>query len=71
MTNIVGHDSRELGIWVDLNDRAKFLSDLQRHGALSDVECQLRSHRGSIHTMLLTADLIEINREPHMLGLRS
>ena len=65
--SIVGHDSRELGIWVDLNDRAKFLSDLQRHGSLSDVECQLRSHRGSIHTMLLTADLIEINREPHML----
>ena len=44
-----------------------FSSDLQRHGALNDVECQLRSHRGSIHTMLLTADLIEINREPHML----
>ena len=65
--NIVGHDSRELGIWVDLNDRAKFLSDLQRHGSLSEVECQLLSHRGSIHTMLLTADLIEINREPHML----
>jgi PAS domain S-box-containing protein len=64
---IVGHDSRELGIWVDLKDRAKFLSDLQRHGSLSEVECQLRSHHGSIHTMLLTADLIEINREPHML----
>jgi PAS domain S-box-containing protein len=65
--NIVGHDSRELGIWVDLNDRAKFLSDLQRHGSLSEVECQLLSHCGSVHTMLLTADLIEINREPHML----
>ena len=65
--NIVGHDSRELGIWVDLNDRAKFLSDLQRHGSLNEVECQLLSHCGSVHTMLLTADLIEINREPHML----
>jgi PAS domain S-box-containing protein len=65
--NIVGHDSRELGIWVDLNDRAKFLSDLQRHGSLSEVECQLLNHCGSVHTMLLTADLIEINREPHML----
>jgi PAS domain S-box-containing protein len=64
---IVGQDSHELNIWVDLKDRAKFLSDLQRHGSLSDVECQLRSHRGSIHTMLLTADLIEINREPHLL----
>ncbi|HSZ80523.1 MAG TPA: PAS domain S-box protein [Chthoniobacterales bacterium] len=65
--SIVGHDTRELGIWVDLNERAKFLSDLQRLGSLNDVECQLRSHRGSIHSILLTADLIEINREPHML----
>jgi PAS domain S-box-containing protein len=64
---IVGHDSRELGIWLDLNDRVKFLTDLQRNGSLSEVECQLRSQRGSVHTMLLSADIIEINREPHML----
>jgi PAS domain S-box-containing protein len=64
---IVGHDSRELGIWLDLNDRAKFLTDLQRTGSLSEVECQMRSHHGSVHTMLLSADIIEINREPHML----
>ena len=44
---IVGHDSRELGIWLDLNDRVKFLTDLQRNGSLSEVECQLRSQRGS------------------------
>jgi PAS domain S-box-containing protein len=64
---IVGHDSRELGIWLDLDDRAKFLADLQRNGSLNEVECQLRSRRGSVHTMLLSADLIEINREPYML----
>jgi PAS domain S-box-containing protein len=64
---IVGHDGRELGIWVDPNDRVRFLNDLQRNGSLSEVEFQLRSQRGSIHTMLLSADLIEINREPHIL----
>jgi PAS domain S-box-containing protein len=64
---IVGHDSAELGIWVNLDERAKFLADLQRNRSLSDVECQLRSRRGSVHTMLLSADLIEINREPHLL----
>ena len=64
---IVGHDSRELSIWLDLNDRMKFLTDLQRHGSLSEVECQLRSQRGTVHTMLLSAHLIEINGEPHML----
>ncbi len=64
---IVGHDSVELGIWVSVDERAKFLLELQRKGSLTDVECQLRSQRGTIHTMLMSADLIEINREPHLL----
>jgi PAS domain S-box-containing protein len=64
---IVGYDSDQLGIWVNLDERTKFLTDLQRHGSLSEIECQVRSQRGSVHTMLLSADLIEINREPHML----
>jgi PAS domain S-box-containing protein len=64
---IVGHDSNELGIWQNHEDRTKFLTALQRDGSLRDEECQLRSPRGSVHTMLLSADLIEINREPHVL----
>ena len=52
---------------MNLDDRAKFLTDLERNGSLSEVECQLRSWRGTVHTMLLSADIIEINREPHML----
>jgi PAS domain S-box-containing protein len=64
---IVGHDSDELGLWLNLEERAKFLTDLERNGSLSEVECQVRSQRGSVHTMLLSADIIEINREPHML----
>jgi PAS domain S-box-containing protein len=64
---ILGHDSQELGIWVNLEDRAKFLADLKREGSLRDVECQLRSRRGTIHTLLQSAEIIEINREPHLL----
>jgi PAS domain S-box-containing protein len=64
---ILGRDSEELGIWVNLDDRAKFLSDLRRKGSLRDVECELRSRRGTVHTLLQSADIIEINHEPHML----
>jgi PAS domain S-box-containing protein len=64
---IVDHDSTELDIWINADDREKFLADLQRNSSSREVECQLRSQRGSLHTMLLSADLIEINREPHML----
>jgi PAS domain-containing protein len=38
-------------------------------GSLRDVENRLRSRRGTIHTLLQSADIIEINREPHMLVL--
>jgi PAS domain S-box-containing protein len=64
---IIGHDSRELDVWSDLKDRAKFLEDLQNKGSLRDVECRLRSQRGTEHTILQSAEIIEIKREPHML----
>ena len=64
---IIGNDSQELELWVNLDDRAKFLADLRRKGSLREVECQLRSRQGTVHTLLQSADIIEINREPHML----
>ncbi len=66
---ILGHDSEELGMWVNLDDRAKFLADLERDGSLREVECQLRSRRGIVHTIVQSADIIEINREPHILAI--
>jgi PAS domain S-box-containing protein len=65
--DILGRDSQELGIWVNLEDRAKFLTDLERNGSVREVECQLRTSLGSVHTIVQSADIIEINRQPHML----
>ena len=64
---ILGHDSEELGIWVNADDRTKFLADLECNGLLREVECQLRSSRGTVHTIVQSADIIEINRETHIL----
>ena len=64
---ILGRDSEELGIWVNLDDREKFLADLRRKGSLREVRCRLRSRRGTVHTLLQSAEIIEINREPHIL----
>jgi PAS domain S-box-containing protein len=66
---ILGRDSEELGMWVNLDDRAKFLADLERDGSLREVECQLRSQLGIVHTIVQSADIIEINREPHILAI--
>ncbi len=55
---------------MNLEDREKFLADLRRDGSLREVECQLRSRRGTVHTMLLSADVIEINRRAAHARLR-
>jgi len=65
---ILGRDSVELGMWVNLEDRAKFWADLERrNGSLREVEVQARSKRGTVHTLLHSTEIIEINREPHLL----
>jgi signal transduction histidine kinase len=33
-----------------------------------EVECQFSTRRGTVHTVLVSADIIEVNREPHVLG---
>ena len=67
-SKILGRDSAELGMWVNLDDRAKFWADLERsNGSVREIEVQARSQRGTVHTLLLSAESIEINREPHLL----
>ena len=64
---IVGRDSRQLQLWVDLGERAQFYQQLKKDRVLRNVECQIRSRDGAIHTMQISGEIIEINREPHLL----
>jgi PAS domain S-box-containing protein len=66
--SILGHNSWELGMWPNLEARRKFWADLRRDGSLREVECQFRTRRGTLHTVLVSADIVEVNREQHMLG---
>jgi signal transduction histidine kinase len=43
------------------------LAGLERDGSLREVKCQLRSSPGTARTIVQSSDVIEINREPHML----
>ena len=65
---ILGRDSWELGLWLNLDARKKFWAGLRLYGSLREAECQFRTWRGTVHTVLVSADIIEVNREPHVLG---
>jgi hypothetical protein len=54
---------------VNRDDRAKFLGDLRRKGSLREVERKFRTRRGTVRAMLVSGEIIEVNREPHILGL--
>ena len=56
--SILGHDSWELGLWLSLEARTKFLTDLRRNGSLREVECQFRTRRGTVRTVLVSADQV-------------
>ncbi|MDB6031111.1 MAG: domain S-box [Verrucomicrobiales bacterium] len=66
-SQILGRSSQDLGIWTRPEDRGQFLDELRLKGSVRDVEQQMRTHHGTIHTLLLSGDIIEINREPHVL----
>ena len=66
-SQIVGRDTKELDIWVDLDERTAFFEKIKRDRVLRNVECQMRNRDGTIHTMQISGEIIEINREPHLI----
>lgn len=64
---LIGRDSLQLGLWVSLEDRAAFFEQLQRELVVRNVECRMRTRHGTIHTMQMSGEVIEINREPHLI----
>ncbi len=64
---IIGRNSLELNLWANEDERAKFFERLKRERSLRNVEGQARGRDGTVHMMQISADIIEINREPHLL----
>jgi PAS domain S-box-containing protein len=64
---VIGKTSTELGIWTNSADRAAFWDDLRRAGIIRQREVTVHNRRGRFYTMLLSADIVEIRGEPHVL----
>lgn len=64
---VIGKTSTDLNIWPDPAARAAFWDDLRRDRCIRHREVLLRNRRGEFFTMLLSADIVEIGGEPHVL----
>ncbi|HVU23587.1 MAG TPA: PAS domain S-box protein [Opitutus sp.] len=64
---VIGRTSRELALWADEDARAALFARVARDGSVSNFECRIRSSDGRVRTMLLSAESVAINGEPHLL----
>jgi PAS domain S-box-containing protein len=66
---VLGRSSAELGIWEDLADRGQSWEILRGFGSIRQRECRWRNRRGQVFTILLSAETIRVNNEPHVLSM--
>jgi PAS domain S-box-containing protein len=64
---IIGRDSAELDIWVDREERSRFFERLKRDRVIQTAEFDIRRRDRTTLTVQVSAEIIEIDREPHMI----
>lgn len=66
---VIGRTSFEISIWADLADRARLVAGLQSQGAVSNLEASFRFKDGSVRVGLMSARVLTIAGEPHILSI--
>jgi diguanylate cyclase (GGDEF)-like protein/PAS domain S-box-containing protein len=64
---ILGRTSLELGIWADPAERSRFVEQVVERGALQGFETRFRKKSGAIIDAVISADVIGIEGEPHLI----
>jgi len=66
---VIGKLSSEINIWVLPEDREKLLQRLHENGFVRNLESQFRCKDGSIKTALMSASLVQLDNQPHILSI--
>jgi diguanylate cyclase (GGDEF)-like protein/PAS domain S-box-containing protein len=61
---VIGHNWRELNVWVNPREREQLEEDLRRTGSCRDLESQFRKKNGEILWGLASASIVEIDGVP-------
>lgn len=64
---VIGRTSRDLLIWSSSEDRRRFLERLHLENSVRDFERVIRTKDDQFRTALLSAEIIELNRQPCVL----
>lgn len=63
----VGRSSMQLGLWADLNDRARLVSEVERDGAVQDMGTQFVTRDGRVMDVEISARTLQLQGEPHLI----
>ncbi len=66
---VIGKTSLAINIWVNEDDRKRLVEELNRHEYVANLEAQFRKKDGTITTVLMSASIIDINDENHILSI--
>lgn len=67
--DILGKESTAVNIWTNPDDRLTLLQGLHENGVYENLETVSRCKNGSLITVLISARIILINQQPHILSI--
>ncbi len=67
--DVDGKTSHEINIWYNPEDRKRLVDGLMKNGVYNNLEAKFRFKDGRIHTGLMSARVINMKGEPHILSI--
>jgi len=66
---VIGKSSLQIKIWHDPGDRDRLIARLKERGHATNLEAQFRHKDGQVQTGLMSARIITLGGEPHILSI--
>lgn len=66
---VLGRTSVELDIWVNPRDRKRLVAGLKQDGYVNNLEAKFRTQGGSVRDGLMSAKILNLKGEPHILSI--
>lgn len=67
--DVVGKTSHDIQIWHNPQDREKLVGQLEKRGYCENLEAKFIRKDGTITTGLMSARIIDLNNEPHIISI--
>ncbi len=66
---LIGRSSIELGSWVNIEDRERMIEQVREEGFARNIEAPMRTSDNKIRQALVSAKMISLHGEPHLLTI--